>query len=237
MNKDFYKATLSSVRHSEELTERIMNMTTEKKKTIRMKPVLAVAVCLILLVAGIFGGSAISARINAVNTDNLFTITAYANGKKVSLKDTPLVKTNVKLDYQLIDGQLPAVSEASQGFEIDGKNIKSITYAAEHGEFSYTADVDDNVKVTRHRILQGASKPYASELTFEIDNDEKVIVNYSPTEAVDMLLHSDKNTVGMAMLVNDTITVTVEYKDGTTAKAKINTSFDKDGNMQLEYQE
>ena len=66
MNNDNYKSAMSGVRHSDELTERIMDMTTEKKRTIKMKPVLAVAACLILLVAGIFGGSVISANINAI---------------------------------------------------------------------------------------------------------------------------------------------------------------------------
>ena len=236
MNKDNYKSAMSGVRHSDELTERIMDMTTEKKRTIKMKPVLAVAACLILLVAGIFGGSVISANINAVNPDNMFTITAYAKGKEISLKDSPIVTSDVKLDYQLVDGVMPAVSEASQGFEIDGKNIKSITYAAEHGEFSYTAPSDVNVKVKRYNISQGSHNAYATEVSFEIENDEAVIVNYTPSEAIDTLLSSKDETVDFTSLVNDTITVTVEYKDGTTAKATINTSFDKDGNMQLEYQ-
>lgn len=56
-------------------------------------------------------------------------------------------------------------------------------------------------------------------------------------QAVDAILTADQNTVGFNMLINDTIIVTIEYKDGTTAKATINTSFDNDGNMLLEYQE
>lgn len=233
MNKDFYKATLSSVRHSDELTERIMDMTTEKKKTIKMKPVFAVAACLILLVAGIFGGSAISAKINAVNPDNMFTITAYAKGKEINLKDTPIVKTDLHLEY--VDSN--TVAEKSQGFHFDGKNIKSVTYTSEHGELNYQTRIGNDVKVTREERGFNPDQPYASALVIEVGNDEAVDIYYSPSEAIDAMLHADKNSLSMNLLVNDTIIVTVEYKDGTTAKATINTFFDKDGNMQLEYQE
>ena len=234
MNNDNYKSAMSGVRHSAELTERIMNMTTDNTKTrIKMKPLLVIAACIALLVTGIFGGSAISARINA--PANTFGITAYANdGKEVNLKDDPVVKTDVHLHYKLVDGKIPAVSESSTGFRIDGKNIKSITYSAEHGDFSYTTGNSSNVKVEHS---DNPKTPYATSMKLSINNDESAVVFYKPAEAVDMILTADQNTVGLNLLINDTITVTIEYKDGTTAKATINTSFDNDGNMLLEYQE
>lgn len=234
MNKDNYKSAMSGVRHSAELTERIMNMTIDTtKKKIKMKSLLVIAACFVLLVTGIFGGSAISARINA--PANTFGITAYAyDGKKTNLKDNPIVKTDVHLDYQLADGKIPTVSESSTGFQIDGKNIKSITYSAEHGDFSYTTGNSSNVKVEHS---DNPKTPYATSMKLAINNDESAVVFYKPSEAVDAILTADQNTVGFNMLINDTIIVTIEYKDGTTAKATINTSFDKDGNMLLEYQE
>ena len=129
------------------------------------------------------------------------------------------------------------VAEKSQGFHFDGKNIKSVTYTSEHGEFNYQTRIGNDVKVIREESGFNPDQPYASALVIEIGNDEAVDVYYSPSEAIDAMLHADKNTLSMNLLVNDTIIVTVEYKDGTTAKATINTSFDKDGNMQLEYQE
>ncbi len=232
MNKDNYKSAMSGVRHSEELTERIMDMTKqEKRRTIKMKPILAVAACLILLVAGIFGGSAISAKINAPS--NAFSITAYAKGKEVNLKDTPIVKTDVHLEYE----DSNTVTEKSQGFHFDGRNIKTVTYTSEHGELNYMTRIGNDVKVIREEPGQNPDQPYSSVLTLEIGNDEAVDVFYSPSENIDVMLHSDKNSLDFNMLLNDTITVTVEYKDGTTAKATINTFFDKDGNMQLEYSE
>ena len=234
MNKDNYKSAMSGVRHSAELTERIMDMTTDNaKKRIKMKPLLVIAACLVLLVTGIFGGSAISARINA--PINAFGITAYAeDGKEVNLQDNSIVKTDVHLDYHLVDSKIPAVSETSTGFRIDGKNIKSITYSAEHGDFSYTTGNSSNVKVEHSN---NPKCPYATSIKLDINNDESAVVFYKPSEAVDAILTADKNTMSFNLLINDTIKITVEYKDGTTAKATINTSFDKDGNMLLEYQE
>ena len=41
----------------------------------------------------------------------------------------------------------------------------------------------------------------------------------------------------LSVLPEDTIRITVTFTDGTTANATIRTSFDRDGNMQLAYQE
>lgn len=237
MNKDDYKSAMSCVRHSEDFTERIMNMATERTKRsmkTKGKRLAIAAACVVLLAAGLFGGNAISARRGAAG--NGFSITAYAYDRQaVNLKDTPIVKTEVHLDYQAADGTHPAVSESSTGFQIDGKNIKSVTYSAEHGDFSCTAG-NDTVVLFRHS--DDPKTPYASTLELELQNDESVLVDYRPSEAVDLLLSAEPNTVSLGMmLVNDTIRITVEYKDGTTEQATIHTSFDNGGNLQLEYQE
>ena len=234
MNKDNYKSAMSGVRHSAELTERIMNMTTDTtKKKIKMKPLLVIAACFVLLVTGIFGGSVISARINA--PINAFRITAYAqDGKEVSLKDSPIVKTDLHLEY--VDDN--SVKEVSQRFHFDGRNVKSVTYETKRGNISYETRIGNDVKVIENKINPyNPETPFASSITLEIGSDESVNVYYSPSEAIELMIRSENRMKNLSVLPADTITVTVEYKDGTTAKAAINTSFDKDGNMLLEYQE
>ena len=77
MNKDYYKATLSSVRHSDELTERIMNMTTEKKVRTNHPMYKRLAAAALALVLFIGGGAAISHYTDKSN--ELTVVVAYAN--------------------------------------------------------------------------------------------------------------------------------------------------------------
>ena len=49
--------------------------------------------------------------------------------------------------------------------------------------------------------------------------------------------HAEEKMGDLSVLPEDTINITVIFTDGTTADATIQTSFDKDGNMQLAYQE
>ena len=65
MNKDDYKSAMSCVRHSEDFTERIMNMATERTKRsmkTKGKRLAIAAACVVLLAAGLFGGNVISVR-------------------------------------------------------------------------------------------------------------------------------------------------------------------------------
>jgi len=74
---------MAGVRPSEEAIQRITDMTDENtKKRIKIKPLLAVAACFILLAAGIFGGNALSTKINAVKLDNPLTAKAYESASK-----------------------------------------------------------------------------------------------------------------------------------------------------------
>ncbi len=241
MNKNFeaYKSTYSALRPSDEATERILHMTkTRTKKTMKMKPLLAAAACLLLLVTGIFGGSAISGRLHAVKpADNLFTIKAYAQGEAISLKDTPFVQTDLHLQY--VDGDTGGfiVAEDTTGFTFDGSNVKSVTYETKRGDINYETRIGNDVKVTDKQFSKNPATPFAAGLTLEIGNDELVTVDYMPSEALETMLRAEKKIADLSTLPQDDITVTVTFRDGTAATAVIHTSFDKNGNMLLEYKD
>ena len=70
-----------SIEPSNELIERTVNMAqnNNKKRIMLPKNAVAIAACLVLIVAGIFGGSVINARLSAEKTDNPLIVKAYAN--------------------------------------------------------------------------------------------------------------------------------------------------------------
>ena len=244
MNKENYKSAMSGVRHSDELTERIlMDMTKlNAKKRMNLKPLLAAAACLLLIVTGIFGGIAINGRLNRVKPSaNLFTLTAYAQGESINLKDSPLVKTDLKLEYSDGDAGDFLVAATTTGFRFEGNNVKTVTFSALRGEISYAVTNlngnGNNVKATHNKAPDRTVAPFADSLTLDFGKDDIVDVKYYPSEAVDIMMHAEEKMGDLSVLPEDTINITVIFTDGTTADAAIQTSFDKDGNMQLAYQE
>ena len=229
---------MSGVRHSDELTERIMtDMTTQNtKKSTQMKPIFAAAACLLLIVTGLFGGIAINGRLNRVKpSSNLFTLTAYAQGEEVNLKDSPLVKTDLQLVYADGDNGGFLVAAASTGFRFEGSNVKIVCFSSVTGDITYgITDLNGNDEAMNSANIE---IPKHDVLLLELEKDDIVDVTYYPTEAVEIMMNKAEKMEDLSVLPEDTIRITVTFTDGTTAEATIKTSFDRDGNMQLAYQD
>lgn len=264
MNKKEFKKAMSGVQSSEQTIERIMDMTNNNntKKRFRLAPALALVACLAILITGIFGGNAITAKIGHIapmdtnnnqaittpNANNFFTLTVYAkdnndNQKEIDLSKDKAAKAEglrIKLAKTGTDASTVYVYdtvewEAKSGFRVDGKNIKSATYSAERGGFSYyTWHGNDFDAQTDFGFISG--KPYSTKTTINnIGDKECVELFYSPQEAIDTLLKSNDGNFDYSTLPTDIITISVEFNDGSKAEKKIEISFDKNGYMLMKY--
>lgn len=255
MNRQEFKQAMSGVQPSKQTIERIMDMTNkETKKKIKLAPALALVACLAILVTGILGDSAITAKLNPVkvadstiqaapSSSNFFTITAYAKDsknheKKIDLSENKIAETDIKLE--LIKGESgiydTVITETHSTFCIEGKDIETVSYYAERGAFNYQSLNGNDFSVKRNEVEYDSSKPYASEITIEyLGEKEAMEVFYSPQEAISVLLETKNSEFDYTTLPSDTLTISVTFKDGSTAEAQIKTSFDKDGYMQMEY--
>ena len=231
-NSENYKATYSALCPSNEATERALDLTTGKtRKTLKLKPVLAACFCLILLTVGVFGGSLIGGKASS----NLFAIAAYADGGYINLKDTPFVKTDLRLFYADGDTGGFLVAADTVGFSFDGKNVSCVTYSAQYGDIEFITISENGVQFTEKEYRPSTEPQYGSSLTLEVGDGEKVVVGYYPAKAVDVMMSTDEKLDDLSVLPGDTIKVDVTFKDGSVASATINTSFDKEGNMLLKY--
>lgn len=243
-NHKSIKGTFSNIRPSDECIERINNMTQNKtKRHFKLTPVLAAAMCIAIIVTGVIGGSGITARISSVfsgKSSNAFTITAYAKDndgvKEIDLSKSSVTKTDLKIHYELIDGVLPSCSIGWTGFMVNGKDIESVTYRANHGSFDYQSLNGNDFDTYYSKSIYDSKLPYKSEITInELGDNEIMQVFYNPQEAVDTLLNSNEASFDYSTLPEDTITISVSFKDGSKAESEIRTSFDKEGYLQLEY--
>lgn len=232
MNRKEFKQAMSGVQSSEQTLERIMDMTKENtKKRIKFAPAIALVACLAILITGVFGGSIISAKVNAPT--DLFTITAYACDKKVDLKENEVVKTSTRIEIHKHADDDYSVKWTDRGssFSISGKEMESVIYYCNAGSFAY--ETDNSTEVEQTHLGNGG---YGSKITFSnLKNDETATVIYDPEEAVDTLLKLKDLNYDCTNLPTDTVTVEIVFKDGTISKQKINISFDKHGYMLMEY--
>lgn len=179
-NKDFYKDIMSDVRPSEQAVERIMDMAnTETKKRNYLKPILAVAVCAVIIAAGIFaGGGAISKKKpldNASNTaesipksDHFFILTAYAedSGEAKSINEPVkyTMQTSKLTAYRDNDGLYTVEMSGKSKFEVQGDNIKSVRYQCENGNFGLCVDFNKIEYLKKQNKYYDAVIPYSEDL-------------------------------------------------------------------------
>lgn len=232
MNRNEFKQAMSGVQSSEQTLERIMDMTNKNtKKRIKFAPAIALVACLAILITGIFGGSAISAKLNPVT--ELYTITAYASDKKIDLKENEAIKTKIRLklykygkdDYcAKFNGNNEAI------FSISGREIESVSYYCSAGSFSYSTNISTE---TKEEYPNGG---YGMKITFlNLKDNETAKVGYNPEAAEDALLYSKNLNYDYTTLPKDTIVAEIKFKDGTISKQEINLSFDKNGYVLMEY--
>ncbi len=188
-NRDFYKDIMSNVQPSEKSVERIFDMSKKKtKERMKLAPVLAFAACLTILVTAVFGGSAITARLNPVVTDgnttlapgskhaqnvthsvnNFFTLTAYAEksdetqaitkSSKYTLQDS-----KIKAYYDN-DGYYTVHMKGKSGFEVNGENIKTVRYQCKSGNFGHCIDFSKMEYLKRQNKYYDAIIPYSNDL-------------------------------------------------------------------------
>lgn len=233
--KNKYKKAMSGVHHSDELFERIMDMTKQnEKKKIKFAPAIALAACLVILVTGILGGSAISARLNPI--ENYVTITAYAN----ELKESQVFKSPWKLALNKSENGVYYASLICEGepneeepvFNISGENIKDISFKCTNGTFN----LDVSQTKTEPRVVLDSDKHYIKELHYtDVKSNEKFAVKYYFFDAYKALEATKDMRYDFSKLPTDTITVDTVYKDGKTEQKTLKISFDKEGYMLMEH--
>lgn len=188
-NRDFYKDIMSNVQPSEESVERIFDMSNKKtKKRIKLAPVLAFAACLTILVTAVFGGSAITAKLNPVVTDgnttlapgskhahivtnsvnNFFTLTAYAedSGETQAITKSSkytLQDSKIKAFYDN-DGYYTVQMSGKSGFEVNGENIKTVRYQCKNGNFGLCIDFSKMEYLKKQNQYYDAIIPYSDDL-------------------------------------------------------------------------
>lgn len=193
MNKDFYKATLSSVRHSDELTERIMDMTTEKKSQNNhpmFKRLAVAALALVLFIGGGFGvnnfinkeanqitpNNSVSSGNTSAQANNSFIITAFAaEGEKITINDNEKEITMPAMMLEMIkseDGHLAVGGESSSTFCISGDNIASVRYQCKVGEFNIV-DFDLKRHLEQNGEYYDIIVPYTEE--YEINGETNLL--------------------------------------------------------------
>ena len=246
MNKKEFVKSFSGVRSSEQTLERIMNMTeTKSKRTHSAAKIIAAAACLALLVSGIFGGSVISGKIKSSKIKaNLFSVTAYAvdernTEKKIDLNGSKAV--NSDLQMKIIEsgtGSGYAVEcNTNAGFRVEGKDIKTVTYSAGRGSFSYHSVKGNDFGDVTTEFTSGSDesserKPYATKTTIsDIGENEIIELNYNPEEAIDTILKAQSADFDFSSLPTDIITISVEFTNGEKGEKSIQISFSEDGYM------
>lgn len=191
MNKDFYKATLSSVRHSDELTERIMDMTTEKKSQNNHPMFQRLAVAALAFVLFIGGGFGVNRFINKeqitpspsvssgntlAQANNRFIITAFAaEGEKITINDNKKEMTMPAMKLEMMkseDGHLVVDGEGTSMFCISGDNIASVRYQCKVGEFNIM-DFDLKRHLEQNGEYYDIIVPYTEE--YEINGETNLL--------------------------------------------------------------
>lgn len=228
---------MSGVHHSDELIERIMDMTNESaKKRIKFAPAIALAACIVIIVTGIFGGSAISARLNPL--EDYVTITAYAN----ELKENQVFKSPCRLVLEQSENGFYHASLISQSelideeenpvFNISGENIKDISFKCIDGTFN----LDVAETETEPKVVMDSDKHDIKELHYtDVKRDESVTVKYFFFNAYRALEATKDVNYDLSKLPTDTIIIDIVYKDGKTEQKNLKISFDKEGYMLMEY--
>ncbi len=176
-NRETYKTAMSGVRHSDEAIERIFDMTTEKtKKKIKMKPAFSIAACLILIIAGIFGGSVISSKFNSEKVDNPLIVKAYANASTGNGSHTE--KLHYPTDYTDIVAEYnDSSAHYHGGIDFPCPNDSEI-YAAASGKVILAEnDEDQSDGYGRYIIIDhgnGLSTLYAQNNKLLVDEGDRV---------------------------------------------------------------
>lgn len=244
MNKKELKKSLSGVRSSEQALERIMNMTeTKSERKHNVAKIIAAAACLALLISGIFGGNAISEKMKSSKA-NIFSVTAYAVDErnaetKIVLNGTKAVNSDLQMKIiKSGTGSGYAVEcNTNAGFRVEGKDIKTVTYSAGRGSFSYQSIKGNDFGDVTTEFTSGSEKseerkPYATKTTInDIGKNEVIELYYNPDEAIDKILEAQSADFDFSSLPTDTVTISVEFTNGEKGEKSIQISFNEDGCM------
>ncbi len=194
-NKDFYKDIMSGIQPSEQAVERILNMANiEKNKKSVLKPVLAIAVCIAMVLTGIFAGSNAllksknpadkSSNTNISHLGNSFILTAYAEDSKESQNITKSTKYTMQTSkinaYYDNSGVYTVEMSGGSKFEVKGDNIKSVRYQCDNGTFGLCVDFNKMNYLKNHNKYYDAIIPYSEDLQELSDSElnKKIFENY-----------------------------------------------------------
>lgn len=232
-NKEFYKDIMSGVQPSESSVERIMDMTKESKKKFKLAPALALVACVAIIVTGVFGGTAISAKLNPVDvtntissSNNFFTITAYAGegdnrvGKKLNDDNIVLMDYHFSRKYDK-DGAIELHGSGDSSFSVTGENIKSVSYSCKNGVLGYIIDYNKIVYLRSIGKYYDVILPYLDEYKHSGDEWEVFKEYFSKGEydqyftntekksiddyyQAELVYDDDENIIGVGVITNKT---------------------------------
>ena len=142
MNKQYYKSAFSSVRPSEEVSERILEMTNTKKRIHISKSIFAFAAILSILMCSIIAADAasdgaISQNVKDTVNDTAQKVTYFINGKKVSETEAGYTSAFDGHTMEIIDKDGNKVAEAT--FE-DVEDVSGVDYGVVFYEIDTNGD-------------------------------------------------------------------------------------------------
>lgn len=206
-NRELYKDIMSGIQPSEQSVERIMDMTKESKKKFKLAPALALVACVAIVVTGVFGGTAISAKVNPVDittekppSKNVFTITAYA-GEGDNRVSKELDDDNIVLmDYRFTrkydkDGAIELHGSGESSFSVTGENIKSVTYSCKNGEIDYMFDYNKIIYLRSIGKYYDVILPYLDEYKHSRDEWEVFKEHFNNGEYNQYFTNTEKKSI------------------------------------------
>lgn len=115
-----------------------------------------------------------------------------------------------------------AVGFDTGGISVKGKNISSVKYISETGEFRFlhfTPEQQENSSEGKEIVAT-----FSEEL-----GSKSFDVNWIPWEAINLV--SEDGTVDYANLPSDNVTIEVAFKNGKTMTKHLRLSFNNEGNL------
>jgi len=221
--KDFNSVT-PDINLIEKTAQRLNN--TAKKHSGIQKRFVAAAVAICLLIGGGFMASNL--------TKPAFVLVAFADdggGQLINIEEnTQVILPFGKISRGDRDFYLDETGKKvytydvgfdSGGISVKGKNISSVKYTSEIGEFRFL-----------HPIPQRQGDAEGKEIltTFYEDLGSKSFdVNWIPWDAINIV--SENGSINFANLPSDNVTIEIFFKDGEIMIKHLKLSFNNDGNL------
>lgn len=229
-NKDLYKSVMSGIQPSENVIERIMDMTNNKKRSKAdfIKGFVASSMAFVIAISAYGVYRSVTPKENSP-----FHIVALADDNTSVTKNYPLkegepVKTGRQY-RQISEGVIEC--PVYEGFCVDGSVIKSVDFYAYRGYFEKTVTSSSDTNTYHMGYAELTLSPeYSMNMNHYgiVSNYEKIIPVVYDIEFGDWI-EGDFTTVE-----DDIIVINAEYKNGKTEQKLIRASLSDDGYLMFE---